>query len=185
MIEIVEKIDWSILRFIQNNLTTHITDKIMIFFTTMGNVGFIWILITLFFLLSKKHRKLGFLLLIGLIVELIIGNFILKGLIMRPRPCWIDKSVSMLINIPKDYSMPSGHTFASFISATIILLYNRKWGYGALVLAILISFSRLYLYVHFPSDVFVGMILGIVLGYLIYIVFSKKLTKKLNKIEKR
>ena len=86
----------------------------------------------------------------------------------RERPCWIDPAVQLLIENPGDFSFPSGHTMASFEAAVSILLYNRRWGAAALVLAALIAFSRLYLFVHFPSDVLTGLVLGVVIALAVH-----------------
>ena len=169
---IIQELDWNILYFIHNNLVNTVNDKIMLFFTSLGNMGAVWILLTLIFILNKKYRKLGLMLLIALILELIVGNIILKNIFQRPRPCWIDHSIKLIVNRPRDFSFPSAHAFSSFICASIIAKYNRKWGLLAILLAFLVSFSRLYIFVHFPSDVIVGSILGVVFGFLIYHIFN-------------
>ena len=86
MFAMLERFDWSILFFIQNNLVTPVNNKIMLFFTSLGNMGTIWIVLTVFLILKKKYRKLGIMLLIALIVELLIGNLILKNIFQRSRP---------------------------------------------------------------------------------------------------
>ena len=96
----------------------------------------------------------------------LVGNVFLKHLIARPRPCWLDQSVPLLIAVPNDYSFPSGHTLASVIGATILTAADRRFGLIAIPLAILIAFSRLYLYVHFPSDILGAVILGLGIGAL-------------------
>ena len=123
--------------------------------------------------MTKKHRKAGFLVLIGMLLGLIIGNGILKNVIARSRPCWINKDWQMLISIPKDYSFPSGHTQASVIAATILTLYKKKWGIVVIPLTVIIAFSRLYLYVHFPTDVLGGALLGLIIGLFTYYVGNK------------
>ena len=123
--------------------------------------------------MTKKHRKAGFLVLIGMLLGLIIGNGILKNVVARSRPCWINKDWQMLISIPKDYSFPSGHTQASVIAATILTLYKKKWGIVVIPLTVIIAFSRLYLYVHFPTDVLGGALLGLIIGLFTYYVGNK------------
>ena len=91
----------------------------------------------------------------------------MKNMVARPRPCWLDPSVQLLIAVPKDYSFPSGHTLASVISATILTAMKVKFGAAAVWLAALIGFSRLYLYVHFPSDVLTAAVLGLGIGLLV------------------
>ena len=92
------------------------------------------------------------------------GNVFLKNFVARPRPCWLDSSVRLLIANPTDYSFPSGHTLSSVIGATILTKTDRRFGYAAIPLAALIAFSRLYLYVHFPSDVLAAAVLGVLIG---------------------
>ena len=103
----------------------------------------------------------------GLLVGAIVGNVFLKNMVARPRPCWLDPSVQLLIAVPKDYSFPSGHTLASVISATILTAMKLNFAAAAIWLAALIGFSRLYLYVHFPSDVLTAAVLGLGIGLLV------------------
>lgn len=104
----------------------------------------------------------------GLAIGVLAGNVCLKNLIARPRPCWLDDSVFMLISVPTDYSFPSGHTLASAIGATVLTKTNRKFGWAAIPAAIIIAFSRLYLFVHFPSDILAGAVLGVAIGEAVY-----------------
>lgn len=170
-------LDWTILNGIQDLLKSDFMDIIMPKITMLGNAGFIWIAIGICLLMTKKYRKCGLLVLAGLLIGLIIGNGIVKNLVARPRPCWLASSFELLIKCPQDFSFPSGHTQSSFIAATILTMCNKKWGIAAIPLAILISFSRLYLYVHFPSDVLGGMIMGVMIGSVTFIV-SKKIIKR-------
>lgn len=103
-----------------------------------------------------------------LAIGVLAGNVCLKNLIARPRPCWLDDSVFMLISVPADYSFPSGYTLASAIGATVLTKTNRKFGWAAIPAAIIIAFSRLYLFVHFPSDILAGAVLGIAIGEAVY-----------------
>ena len=150
----------SILHAIQS-IHNPIFDKIMVFLSTAGNRGLIWILIALTFLCIKKYRKCGIVVTLSLLVAVLLGNTVLKNLFERARPCWVDTSVSLLVAKPKGFSFPSGHTFSSFAAATSIFIYHKEIGKIALFLAALIGFSRLYLFVHYPSDVLAGAILGI------------------------
>ena len=105
---------------------------------------------------------------LGLAVGVLVGNVCLKNLIARPRPCWLDDSVMMLISSPTDYSFPSGHTLSSVIGATVLTKTDRRFGWAAIPLAAVIVFSRLYLFVHFPSDILAGAILGVIIGEAVY-----------------
>lgn len=166
-------IDWAILNGIQDVFGSSFMDAVMPKITLLGEYGFIWIVLGVGLLFTKKHRRIGFLVLIGLLLGLIIGNGLIKNLVQRPRPCWINQDFTLLIPNPKDYSFPSGHTQAAAIAATMITLYKRKWGTVVIPLAVLIAFSRLYLYVHFPSDILGGAVTGITIGCVTYIVGNK------------
>lgn len=106
--------------------------------------------------------------LVGLLVGLLVGNICLKNLVARARPCWIDPGVPLLIGNPADYSFPSGHTLSSVIAATILYDTDKRFGIPAIILAVLIAFSRLYLYVHFPTDVLAAALLGVLIGKLLH-----------------
>lgn len=135
-------------------------DQIMVGITTLGNGGVIWIGVGLVLLVSKKHRKTGVMMLVALAVEVILCNGILKPLAARIRPCDVNPAVQLLVSRPTDYSFPSGHTGASFAAAMMLCARREKGCYAALVLACLIACSRMYLYVHYPTDILGGAIVG-------------------------
>ena len=137
-------LDWSILHWIQNMLVCPALNFLMPKITLLGNGGMIWLLASGVLICTKKYRRQGILLLCGLAAGVLVGNVFLKNFVARPRPCWLDSSVRLLIANPTDYSFPSGH--------------------AAIPLAALIAFSRLYLYVHFPSDVLAAAVLGVLIG---------------------
>ncbi len=151
--------EMAILYAIQN-LRTEFLDTAMVFISRLGNSGIIWVIIGLIMICFKKYRKSGIAVIIALVFCLVFGNGILKNIVGRSRPCWIDDSIKLLIDIPKDYSFPSGHTFSSFAAAISITFFHKKEGVAAFILAILIAFSRLYLFVHYPSDILGGIALG-------------------------
>lgn len=174
--------DFKILYLI-NDLHSEFLDKIMIFFTNLGDAGIIWIALAIVLLFFKKTRKCGFLMLVSMLIGVIVGNGIIKNLVRRDRPCWIDPSIPLLIKNPTDFSFPSGHTLASFEAAIMIFLHNKKYGIGAFLLAGVIAFSRLYLFVHFPTDVLGGLILGTVISIATYYIYEKKIRPKLKEKE--
>lgn len=159
MIKLIEKIDFGILDFIRHNMSCDLLDFLMPKITMLGELGIIWIILSLILIINKKYRKYGILMLVGMTAGVIIGNLILKNIVTRFRPCWIE-NIPLLISNPSDYSFPSGHTLSSVIGAFMLTAANRKFGYFAIPLAALIAFSRLYLYVHFPTDVLASVILG-------------------------
>ena len=141
-----------------------VLDTLAVFFNYAGEHGEIWIAFTLILLLCRRTRKAGLAMAIALISYLIAGDFILKPLFARPRPCDVNTAVTILVNRPHGHSFPSGHTASAFAAAFALWLQNRKLGVPALVLAAFIAFTRLYLYVHFPTDILGGAVLGIALG---------------------
>ncbi len=157
--------DYSILNFIQDHMRCGLLDAIVPKITMLGNWGLLWIAVSAILMLKKKSRKIGITLIAGLLMGLIIGNGILKNLVARPRPCWGDIPFERLIANPTDYSFPSGHTLSSFIAAITLYRADKRPGIAALVLAALIAFSRLYLYVHYPSDVLGAIALAFIIAY--------------------
>ena len=146
-------------------LHTPILDKIMTSITKLGDAGIFWIILTLLFLIIPKMRKTGIIMAAALIMDLLICNIAVKNLAARTRPYDVNTSVQLLVAKLHDYSFPSGHTAASFASVTALYLAGEKklWK-PALVLACLIAVSRLYLYVHYPTDVLAGAVIGILCG---------------------
>ena len=148
--------------------------------TMLGNAGWFWIVVTLLLLILPYNRKIGVQAAISLIITVIICNIILKPSIMRCRPCWLEPDVQLLVKVPHDFSFPSGHSNASFAVATAIFSRNKKLGIPALILAAAIAISRLYVFVHWPTDVLVGTIIGICGGIISYFIvdFIYKRLKK-------
>lgn len=151
---------------LQQLLQSPFLDRAMPVISALADKGFIWILLTLILLCTKKYRRTGQACAIALLFMLFAGNVILKPLVGRIRPYDVNTLVELLIEAPTDYSFPSGHTFASFACACTLLLEDKRLGIPALVLAVLIAFSRMYLYVHYPTDVLAGILLGIAAAFL-------------------
>lgn len=133
-------LDWSILYWIQSHTVCDLFDLLMPKLTLLGSGGAVWLLAAGGLLCTKKYRRQGVILLAGLAVGALVGNMCLKNLIARSRPCWLDDSVFMLISVPTDYSFPSGHTLASAIGATVLTKTNRRFGWAAIPLAVIIAF---------------------------------------------
>lgn len=167
--------EFEFLDFLQTMHTPLIT-KIMKAASKLGDAGFIWILLTGVLLVIPKTRKVGILVSVALLLDVLTCNVILKPLIARTRPYDVNKAVELLIRAPRDYSFPSGHTAASFAAAAALWFADKKkLAIPALVLAVLIAFSRMYFYVHYPTDVLGGAILGMVCGWLSYKLLSQKM----------
>lgn len=164
----IQLIDERILEFIHNNLHNNLLDRVMVFITNLGHAGIIWIIISCILILQKQYRKVGIMVMISIMLSRIIGEVVLKNIICRQRPCVYKPIAKILVNIPRSYSFPSSHSFISFAAATILAKEIKKYALLFLILATLIAFSRVYLYVHYPSDIMVGSILGGVCGYSVW-----------------
>lgn len=158
--EFIQTFDISVLRYLSNIAEPTFVTPLMRFITSLGDAGFIWLLIAAICLIKRKTRPCGFAMLMAIAISGVIGNLGLKPLVARPRPFSTYSDLIPLIASPKDFSFPSGHTLASFAGAVSLFCYYRKTGVAALFLAFAIGFSRMYVGVHYPSDVLVGAILG-------------------------
>ena len=167
---LAEGFDLPILDWIAANLWCPLLDAVMPVITVLGDAGIFWMVIAAALLLFKKTRRVGLGMGIAMLMGLLLCNLTLKPLCQRPRPYdyqfdVFNKLIPLLIEQQHDFSFPSGHTIASFEAAGVIALNNKKWGIPALILACLIAFSRLYLYVHYPTDVLVSVLLGLALAF--------------------
>lgn len=164
------------LRFLDFLQTIHtpLLDKILAFITSLGNAGIIWIMLAVVLLILPKTRKAGIIVAAALLMDLILCNLILKNLVARVRPYDVNTAIAILIKKPLDFSFPSGHTAASFAAMTALFLAKMKKAWiAALILAVLIAFSRLYFYVHYPTDVLGGAVVGILSGIIGYAIVEK------------
>jgi len=181
MIILIQKFDSSILLFIQDNMHGPIMDKIMVLSTYLGNGGIIWIIIAMVLIINKKYRRLGFMAIAALILSTILGEGIIKHVVQRIRPSSNILGANLLITKPLSYSFPSGHTMSSFAVAGVLAKYLRSYALEFLSLASLIAFSRLYLYIHYPTDVLAGIVLGLTCsGIIIYIFNSVQHNNKIH-----
>ena len=162
-------IEGPILLWIQDNLRNEILTPIFKFITNLGNVGWFWIACTILCLIFVKYRKVGLLSAFALIGSVVVNNLVLKNLIARVRPYEAIEGLTRLIEAQPDYSFPSGHAGASFAVAVIFFIYlPKKFGTPALILAFLISFSRMYVGVHYLSDVLAGGLISTAIALIIW-----------------
>ena len=163
--------DLPILDWIAANIWCPVLDVAMPIITMFGDAGIFWIAVSVLFLITKKHRKTGIGMALALIMGLLVCNIWLKPTVARIRPYdfqmeYFMKEIPLLAGTMHDFSFPSGHTIASFEAAVVILLNNKKMGIAAMILAVLIAFSRLYLYVHYPTDVIFSVLLGTIFAFI-------------------
>lgn len=168
--------DLSVFQWIQS-IQNGFLDALMVGVTTLGNAGAIFIALGFVLLFTKKYRKAGFAVLVALIVMLLCSDLFLKEFFARVRPfnlfesnpekyaVWGTEYVfPELVYKPTSYSFPSGHTASAFAAATALLWHSRKWGIPTMIFAAVMGFSRIYVQVHYCTDVFGGIAAGAVCG---------------------
>ena len=156
----------AVLDFIQEHLTGGVGDVLMPAISFLGNGGMIWIILAVVLLLIPKKRKVGLAVVIGLLAMLLLCNIILKQVVGRTRPFEVNTAVKLLVKPPSDYSFPSGHTCAAVTAAAALFFRKSRLWLPVAVAAAVMGFSRLYLYVHYPTDVLGGALLGILCGWI-------------------
>lgn len=174
--------DLPILDWIQANLQSGFMDFLMPIITKFGDGGVFWILVALILLITPKYRKTGLAMAIGLVMGVVICNIILKPLVGRPRPYDFQmteygREILLLVKRQSDFSFPSGHTIASFEACVPMLINDKKLGIPATILAVLVAFSRLYLYLHYPTDVLFSLVIGTLFGIIGTILAPKILNR--------
>ena len=163
------QLDQNILLFIQEYIRHDWMDWFWKGITHLGDFGIFWILLTIVLLIPKKTRKAGIASALALIIGTLITNVAIKNVVARIRPYEVIQELDLMMEKQKDFSFPSGPTCASFASAFAIYkckeVFPKKWRIAALVLATLIALSRLYVGVHYPTDVLGGLIVGLFSGW--------------------
>ena len=168
---LAEGFDLPVLDWIQANLQSAFMDFLMPIITIFGDAGIFWIACAVILLFIPKYRKAGLSMGVALLLGVLVCNVTMKPLFQRIRPYdyqeqYLNTLIPLLVDRQHDFSFPSGHTIASFEACTALMLRDKRLGIPATVLAVLIAFSRLYLYVHYPTDVITSVFLGIAFGIL-------------------
>ena len=163
----------SILLWIQENLRGAL-DGFWVFVTHLGDGGYLWIAIGIALLLFKKTRPVGITVLLSLLINLCMTNLTLKDFFARPRPFNVSSELVTLIKHPSSFSFPSGHTSGSFSAALVLYhMMSKKIGVPAVVLATMIAFSRMYIGVHYPTDILGGIVVAIIASTLAILIVGK------------
>lgn len=164
----IRKVDEKILNIINSHCRSCFLDKTMPIVTYLGNLGMVWVFVSILLLNSKLYKKEGIMVLFALGLSTLLSEGIIKHFVyQRPRPCAEISQNDLLIRKPFSNSFPSGHTASSFAVAGIFEIMIRQYGIYVIIVALLIAFSRLYLYMHYPSDIFAGILLGLLCSILI------------------
>ncbi len=172
MIDMIQRFDVQILEFIQVHVQNNVLDKFFSFATQLGDNGLIWIAISLFLLISKKNRKVGIMVILALTLALIVNEGLLKNLVQRPRPFITYPEFNWITYKPSGYSFPSSHAATSFAAAGILAKKLKRYKVIFWALALSISLSRIYLLVHYPSDLIVGMMIGMSCSWIVLKAFK-------------
>ena len=175
--ECIQRIDAILMLWIQNDVRCAVLNPIMIFFTTIGNVGAVWLALGALFLCFKKYRRLGFHIIISIALCYVLNDLIIKQLVQRPRPFLTVEGLTALVAKPSSWSFPSGHACSSFAAAYVLTKALKKKGAWSYALATLIAISRPYVGVHYVSDILAGAIVG-TLGAILCIALFRKFEKK-------
>lgn len=162
-----------VLDFIRNTFSCKFLDYFFVGITTLSNKGIFWIILAVALLCFKKTRKTGICLAVVLLIGEIVGNQILKRIFERPRPYTVNPDVTLIVDKLSSFSFPSGHSRCAVECAVVIFANNKKWGIAAIVVAVLTCLSRMYLYVHYPTDVLAGAVLGVIDGMLAMLIVKK------------
>ena len=177
--ELLQQLDLSILLFIQEHLRVAWMDGFWKFITHFGDGGIFWIFLSLALMIPKKTRKAGIVAACSLLLGALVTNVTLKPLVDRVRPYHYSDAIIPLGRIPAEASFPSGHTSASFSCALIyVRMLPKKYGIPLVVLATLIALSRLYLCVHFPTDVLGGFLVAMFSSAVVYACYQRLEQKK-------
>lgn len=171
--DVLNQFEIGILDFIRENFSCKFLDYFFVSITKLSDKGIFWIILAIVLLCFKKTRKTGICLGAVLLIGEILGNQILKKIFERPRPYTVNPSVELVIEKLSSFSFPSGHSRCAVECAIAIYANNKKWGIAAIVLAVLTCLSRIYLYVHYPTDVLAGAALGIIDGLLAIFIIKK------------
>ena len=178
----ITQFDLNILHSIHEGISCGFLDAV---FPKLTLLCYLFIGAALVFLFFRKFRQGGVAMCGAILLSLLVGNLLLKNLVARDRPCWIDPDfLQLLVSVPKDFSFPSAHTMISVSAAAALFHYSKALGIPALVIAALVGFSRLYLFVHFPTDVFAGAVIGVILAVVSCIV-TDKIAAKIKKIKSK
>ena len=165
--------DMNALIWVREYLTWDVLDPVMVFITNLGNDGLVWLGLAAVLLLFRRTRRADVCILATMLLCLLVGNLGLKNWIARVRPYHAMENWSVIIPYPNGYSFPSGHTMHALGAATAFLLCNRRLGIAAMVLALCIAFTRVYLGVHYPTDIIGGMLVGIGAAILVCAIVGK------------
>ena len=163
-----------LLLWIQENLRRDWLNPVMNFITNLGNEGIFWIALIVLLFFFKKTRKIALCAAVSMILTLVLVNIVLKPVVARTRPYVLLENLTFITKQPGDFSFPSGHSAHALAASWVMFrMMKKKYGVPLLILGILIALSRLYVGVHFPTDVIAGCACGMVMAEIAMMIGSK------------
>ncbi len=165
-LEAVTTWDASVITAIYENVHSAFLTTFFRIVTLLGEGGIFWIAVAVILLFFKKTRRSGICIGASLLIGVIVGNGIIKNVVARPRPYDAIEGIESVVSHLSDYSFPSGHSLCCFEAATALAMNRTRWAIPAYVGAVLVAVSRLFLFVHYPTDVICGALLGVLFGVL-------------------
>ena len=176
---IFQHFDQTVLNAIQQSLRCEFLDSFVVCLSCVTTSGIIWVVLGVMMLFIRKTRSTGIILLSSLALVFLTGDLFLKHVINRARPFSVNPDIVLLTKTPSGASFPSTHSCLAAASTVVLFAKNKILGFVALALTVCIAFSRLYLYVHYPTDVLAGLLLGVLCAFLVLHIFRKvSLSKK-------
>ncbi len=170
------ELDTNILFFVQDNLRNNVLNDIVVWFTSLGNAGLMWILVIAALIAYKGTRKEGLGCAGARILCFIVVNVFLKNVVARVRPYDAIEQIRCLVGPQADYSFPSGHTAIAFAaSVPVFIISDKRLGVIMIIFSVLMALSRIYVCVHYPTDVIGGAVIGILCGVVTGMVIYPKL----------
>lgn len=182
---LVQHLDTAILFYFQNHIRCDVLNIVMIFFSSMGTNGYIWLAAAAAMLLTKKYRFAGVALLVCFTLAWFVNDGVVKHLVQRQRPYLTLQELEVLVPRRNDFSFTSGHTSTAFAAAYAITRANgRRWAWVYAISA-MIAVSRIYVGMHYPTDVLGGMLVGTLTAAVAYLLLSHFIHPLREKVEVR
>lgn len=179
----IYNIDFAILDALQK-IHNPVLNVILAFFTYIGEGGIVWIAfaLVLLFFKDKQKKKISAAVLLSLILEVIFNEKIIKHIVKRPRPFTLHPNIDTIVHRPGSFSFPSGHSCCAFAAATAVFMFDKRLGIFCYITAALIAFSRNYFYIHYPTDVLCGAVLGVILGIISAVIIKAVMNSREKKL---
>ena len=173
--DFITQLDGAVLLWIQEYIRRDFLNPIITIITSLADSGWFWILLSAALLFFKKYRKIGLTALIALIIGFLITNLWLKNMVMRIRPYEVIEGLTLIGSKARDFSFPSGHSTASIAASAVFLVcMPKKFGIPTFILGIFICFTRLYIGIHYPTDVLAGILIGFVAAFAAVWIMKRK-----------